>query len=157
MKILILGNSITRHSPSPGIGWTGDWGMAASAKEKDFSHLLAGLLGKRGRNVELRARNVADFERDPSPEVSEYFADDIAFRPNAAVLRICENTPAEAAEAFAAAYEKLILLLKSDRRGLALPFTPAGRLLQGHRTIRARRRCGSSLRHRHGGHRRHHI
>ncbi len=114
MKLLILGNSITRHSPSPEIGWTGDWGMAASAKEKDFAHILAGMLEKRGRHVKLRARNVADFERDPSLDLSAYFAEDIAFCPNAVVLRICENTPEGSAEAFAEAYEKLILLLKRD-------------------------------------------
>ena len=114
MKLLILGNSITHHSPAPEIGWTGDWGMAASAREKDFAHRLAAMLGERGRQVELRERNVADFERDPSLDLAEYFADDLAFRPDAAVLRICENTPGELTEAFAVAYENLIRLLSRD-------------------------------------------
>lgn len=26
-KVLIVGNSITRHSPKPDIGWEADWGM----------------------------------------------------------------------------------------------------------------------------------
>ena len=40
-RILVVGNSITRHGPNAEIGWGNrDWGMAASAPEKDFVHLL---------------------------------------------------------------------------------------------------------------------
>ena len=114
MKLLILGNSITHHSPAPEIGWTGDWGMAASAKDRDFVHRLAGMLEESGVRVELRERNVADFERDPSLPLSDTFADDLAFKPDTVVLRICENTPAERFEDFAAAYEDLIQLFRRD-------------------------------------------
>ena len=44
IRVLVYGNSIALHGPKPDIGWTNDWGMAASAREKDFAHLvLAGL------------------------------------------------------------------------------------------------------------------
>ena len=114
MKLLILGNSITHHSPAPEIGWTGDWGMAASARERDFVHRLARMFEERGAEVELRERNVAEFERDPSLDLSVFFSDDLAFRPDAVVLRICENTPGERMEDFAAAYENLIRLFRRD-------------------------------------------
>ena len=39
-RILFVGNSITLHGPRPQIGWTNNWGMAASSLDKDYVHLL---------------------------------------------------------------------------------------------------------------------
>lgn len=39
--LVVIGNSITFHSPSPSIGWNYSWGMAASEQNKDFAHTLA--------------------------------------------------------------------------------------------------------------------
>ena len=39
-KVLIIGNSITRHAPSKDLGWTYDNGMAATSPDKDFAHLV---------------------------------------------------------------------------------------------------------------------
>ena len=44
VKVLFVGNSITRHAPKADIGWSGDWGMAASCREKDYVHLVVSAL-----------------------------------------------------------------------------------------------------------------
>ena len=36
IRVLFIGNSITLHGKAPELGWHGDWGMAASAKENDY-------------------------------------------------------------------------------------------------------------------------
>lgn len=65
VKVLFLGNSITLHGSLPKIGWTNVWGMAASAKEKDYVHLVTrGIEREAGRKADLRVRNLADFERN---------------------------------------------------------------------------------------------
>ncbi|MSR60578.1 MAG: hypothetical protein EXS05_23540 [Planctomycetaceae bacterium] len=46
-RILFLGNSLTLHGPKAEIGWTGNWGMAASAQDKDFVHLLTAAIDAR--------------------------------------------------------------------------------------------------------------
>jgi hypothetical protein len=61
---LFLGNSVTLHGPLPQIGWTGNWGMAASAREKDYVHVLAdSLAGLWGSPPDVRIDNIADFKR----------------------------------------------------------------------------------------------
>lgn len=39
-KVMIIGNSIMKHDKAPQLGWNSDWGMAATAREKDYAHLL---------------------------------------------------------------------------------------------------------------------
>lgn len=91
MKIIVLGNSITRHGPAPEIGWHGDYGMAASSAEKDFIHILR----NRSEGSELAAVNIASLERqywdadalknDPSVK------DAVAFDADIIIFRIAEN------------------------------------------------------------------
>lgn len=117
-KVLFLGNSITRHAPKPEIGWTADWGMAASAVEKDYVHLLAADLGRAGGKVpQIMVRNVADFERhydrfEPEAELKE----ELAFGADLVVVAVGENVaePVAAAdrEKFAAAFSGLLGVLR---------------------------------------------
>ncbi len=108
MKILYLGNSITLHSPNAEIGWSGNWGMAASAEAKDYVHRLNAMLEETGETVDFRLRNIADFERAPDTYNFAELDDLRAFEPDVLVLRISENTPAGKLAAFGEAYERLI-------------------------------------------------
>jgi hypothetical protein len=64
-KILFLGNSITLHGPAPAIGWTGNWGMAASKQDKDYVHLLTTDITKAvGAQPKTMVKNIAKFERE---------------------------------------------------------------------------------------------
>ena len=95
-KVLIYGNSITQHAPAKGLGWTNSWGMAASAKEKDFAHLVvAGLEKRLGKKAEFRIRNIAPYEKDFTKDVtkSKEIAEDAAWAPDYVVIAIGENSP----------------------------------------------------------------
>jgi lysophospholipase L1-like esterase len=43
-KILVVGDSLTKHQPSPDLNWNGDWGMAAGSEAQDYVHLFLGKL-----------------------------------------------------------------------------------------------------------------
>ena len=93
-KVLVYGNSIALHSPAPSIGWTGNWGMAASAPEKDFAHLLvAGLEERRGETADFRIRNLALLERNFTTNLLDFadLADDVVWAPDYVVIAIGEN------------------------------------------------------------------
>lgn len=66
LKVLILGNSILRHSPAPSLGWYGDWGMAATIPENDFLHVYIDLLQKSNiyKSVDVKSKNIAVWEND---------------------------------------------------------------------------------------------
>ncbi len=94
-RLLFLGNSITQHGPKPEIGWTGDWGMAASALDKDYVHVLAARIGKAaGGEPQVLARNIADFERGhPTYDIAAGMKEELAFRPDVVIVAIGENVP----------------------------------------------------------------
>ncbi len=120
-RILFLGNSITLHAPAEHIGWTGNWGMAASAEEKDFVHQVVTALSKPG-TAEAKAfapkamiENIATFEREYATysmtEKQEKYA---AFKPTLVILAIGENVPALATEeAEAQFFDSVRKLLRS--------------------------------------------
>ena len=124
VKVVFLGNSITLHAPAPKVGWMNDWGMAASARERDYVHLVARAIGeKTGRPVDLRIRNLADFERHyRSWDVERNLSDLIAFRPDYLVVALGENVPTLACGGDIEDFRKAFLeLLTAFRRKGARP------------------------------------
>ena len=100
VRIAFVGNSITLHQPLPEIGWTNSWGMAASAAEKDYVHLVAdGIAAKTGRRPSVMVRNLATFERGyRTVDAGSLLADVVAFRPEYVVVALGENVPDLATE-----------------------------------------------------------
>jgi hypothetical protein len=95
-KVLVYGNSIALHYPNAGIGWTNNWGMAASAREKDFAHLVvAGLEARLGKKGDLRIRSLAALERNFTTNIATVaeIAADVAWAPDFVVIAIGENSP----------------------------------------------------------------
>lgn len=118
-RVLFLGNSITKHGPKADIDWRGNWGMAASAEDKDYVHLVtAGLTKAQGSAPEIRVKNIAGFERDAAAaDVEALLKEELAFKPDLVILAIGENVPAlkdaEMQQAFKAAVLKLMKRLKA--------------------------------------------
>ena len=77
LRILFVGNSITKHAPKPSIGWNRDCGMAASSIEHDYVHLIVKkIMDQYDKNVSYGIAQVAQcertfFERDPECDYEE--------------------------------------------------------------------------------------
>lgn len=118
LRVLFLGNSITKHGPKADIGWERNWGMAASAAEKDYVHLVTkGLTPPGGPAPVTLVQNIAEFERRyASDDVAARLKAAVEFAPTLVILAIGENVPAlktdEERGAFTRQVTTLLSLLK---------------------------------------------
>ncbi|MBT3288883.1 MAG: SGNH/GDSL hydrolase family protein [Victivallales bacterium] len=119
-KVLFLGNSITRHGPSAKIGWLGNWGMAASAKDRDFVHLILQAFAKAaGKQPESIITNISTFERKyETYDLDAGLKKEFAFKADLVIIAIGENVPnpatAEAKAALQTGVDKLFGKLKEN-------------------------------------------
>ena len=90
-KVLILGNSIIRHPPGPDLNWFGNWGMAATAADKDFLSLLTKKIKENNEQNEVLGRNVYPFERTYETINLTEFEDLKAFKADIIIIRFGEN------------------------------------------------------------------
>ena len=109
-RVMFCGNSITRHGPDADIGWTNDWGMAASAPERDYVHLLVRALEARsGVRSEFTIHDIP-LEKDygDAEKIRAAIDKAIQWHPDLVVLGYGENTHSVANDAdeslFRAAY-----------------------------------------------------
>lgn len=95
-RVLFVGNSITRHGPKPDIGWTHDWGMAASARAQDYVHQTMRRIADHGVRACACIAQVAAWERQYADgrALLPLYETARAFRPDFIVWRAIENCPA---------------------------------------------------------------
>ncbi len=92
-RILIVGNSITLHGPKPEIGWEWAHGMAASAPEKDYVHLLCERILE-AEDAYIMVNQLAAWERRCTEEEAlSLCASARAFAPDLLIFRLGENIP----------------------------------------------------------------
>lgn len=111
LRVLFAGNSITRHGVREELGWHLDCGMAASAAEKDYVHILERRIRGMFPDAEFLVGNFAEWERHFYEEdVMEQYRGAIDFKADVAVVRLSENVSEQDAKAhdLAEAYGKLL-------------------------------------------------
>lgn len=129
-RILFLGNSLTLHGPKAEIGWTGNWGMAASAQDKDYVHLLTAAIDARtgsqlvleptpvaGKKNAENVINIADiFERGYANYEAAKIRKQLDWKANIIVVQCGENVPSKGfdAEAFQKGLRALLNDLKES-------------------------------------------
>ena len=94
-RIMFVGNSMTLHGYKADIGWFGNWGMAASAREKDYVHLTMENVKSVDPDAAFCICQVSDWERDYThgQDTYEKFAAARAFEADIIILRMVENCP----------------------------------------------------------------
>ena len=114
-RVLVLGNSITYSPENPSIGWNGNWGMAASALDSDFVHLLERKLKTTNPANELMSKNIAAFENNfDTYDINANLQTFRDFKPDLLVLRIGENvTRKDDSVLFAKKYVDLLNYFKA--------------------------------------------
>ena len=132
-RILFLGNSLTLHGPKADIGWAGNWGMAASAQDKDYVHLLtAAIVARTGGRLVLEPTpvdgtksaesvlNIANIlEREYATYESARIRKQLDWKANIVVLQCGENVPPKDFDA--KAFHKSLQTLLNDLKESSNP------------------------------------
>lgn len=95
LRVMMAGNSITLHEPSESIGWHNQWGMAASAKDKDYVHVLKSHIQTVAPDATFCICQAYKWERDFANGKLAYpiYEDARDFNADVIVVRFIENCP----------------------------------------------------------------
>ena len=122
LKILFLGNSITRHGRAEELGWYGDWGMAASRKEADYVHRLVHCLEEDGKKVSCCVANLSEWERTCDTSLLETrYAQAKKFGADIVIVRLGENAQLiERLQSFQTCYRDMVNFFSEDGARIVL-------------------------------------
>lgn len=114
LKVLFIGNSITWHGIKTDIGWYGDYGMAASSREKDYVHVLASMLEKKYGKIGVCIAQLAAWEGNYASDtiLEEKYAPARDFGADIIVVRIGENMPKGSSPACKPYFDAMIKFFK---------------------------------------------
>lgn len=111
-KVLVIGNSIMKHGAAPQLGWNTDWGMAATAEEKDYAHLLHRKISetaKQAKAPELQLARIADEKHMLGWDKLKNSGADVI------VIQVSDNYRSkQTREVFQKNYEQMIRDLRGD-------------------------------------------
>lgn len=96
-RILFVGNSITLHGIRPEVGWYHVFGMAASAAERDYVHLVERAVLEADPEASFKICQVAEWERAyaEGERLHEKYRDSRDFAADIIIVRCIENCPWE--------------------------------------------------------------
>lgn len=114
-NVVILGNSITYAPHNTDVGWNGDWGMAATALDSDYVHILTRYFKGKNSQAVVNIRNIVSFERDAAHYDLDVNLKDLRdLKPDLLILRIGENVPLDTdLQGFEQRYTALINYFKA--------------------------------------------
>ncbi len=118
VRVMFMGNSITLHGSAPAIGWFPECGMAASAPENDYVHILEEKVLDILPDAAFCICQVAEWERNYKQSAEEHALYESArnFDADVIVVRFIENCPGGDfdGEAFYGSFEELINYINAD-------------------------------------------
>ena len=118
MKILFVGNSITRHRVKEDIGWFHTWGMAASAEDKDYVHLCMAKIRQQVPEATYGLCMGSQWELNwtTGDNVLSRFEDARNYHADIIIMRVIENCPKPPydKQLFMEQYDRLIQYLNPD-------------------------------------------
>lgn len=112
-RLLVIGDSISKHQPNATLGWEGNWGMAASSEDKDYVHLFLARLAasQAGKEPELLICAEGGGTLAAQAAQCERFK---AFGADLAIVQMGENDNKEVDEAgFQRPYEEILEAIKA--------------------------------------------